>query len=72
MGVFCNRAVDFQGQSQGFAGGLRGNAGRRAGSDGVEKVFELEAQGFGSGEIGFIEGEAGGGVRRCTWSRGGA
>ncbi len=54
--------VDFESQSEGFAGCLGGDAGWCAGGDGVEEVFEFQAQGFGAREFRLVEGEAGGGM----------
>jgi hypothetical protein len=68
LGVGGDRFVNVQGEGEGLASGLRGDAGWGAGTDGAEKVFEFEAEGFGSGRGERFEGEAGGGVtlaRRC-------
>ena len=49
-------------EGKGGAAGFGGDAGLRAGADGAEEVFELEAEGLAFGDVGLGEGEAGGGV----------
>ncbi len=62
MGVGGDLLVDLEGQGESGAAGFGGDAGRRAVADGVEEVFEFEAQGLGLGDVGLGEGEPGGGV----------
>lgn len=47
VGVGGDLGVDFEGEGEGGPAGLGGDAGLGAGADGVEEVFELEAEGFG-------------------------
>ncbi len=61
-GVGGDLGVDFEGEGEGGAAGFCGDAGWVAGLDGVEKVFEFEAKGFVSGDVGLGEVEAGGGM----------
>jgi hypothetical protein len=62
VGVDGDLLVDGEGKRERGATCFRGDAGLRSGADGVEKVFELEAEGFAFGDVGAGEGEAGGGV----------
>lgn len=65
MGVGGDLLVDGESQRECGATCFGGDAGLRAGADGVEKVFELKAEGFAFGDVGFGEGESGGGVYDC-------
>ncbi len=62
MGVGGDLLVDFEGESEGGSACFGGDAGGCARADGVEEVFQLEAKRFAFGDVGFGEGEAGGGV----------
>ncbi len=68
VGVGGNLLVDLEGEGEGCAAGGAGHARWNAVADGVQEVFKLKAEGFAFGDVGFCEGESGGGVRQgCGW-----
>lgn len=62
MGVRGDLIVDGESQSESFATCLSGDAGLRAGANGVQEIYELKAKGFAFGDVRLGEGEACGGV----------
>jgi hypothetical protein len=61
-GVGGDPGVDFERQGEGGAAGDGGNARLGAVADGVEEVFEFEAERFAFRDAGLLHGQAGGGM----------
>jgi hypothetical protein len=61
-GVGGDLGVDFERQGEGGAAGGGGDAGLRAVADGVEEVFEFEAERFAFRDAGLLHGQASGGM----------
>ena len=57
-----NLLIDGECKRESGTASFGGDAGLRASSDSVEKVFKLKAKGFAFGDVGLCKGEAGGGV----------
>ncbi len=62
MGVGGYCLIDFESEGESSETGLGGDARLCAVADGAQEVEELEAEGFGAGDVGFGEVEAGCGV----------